>query len=146
MHLLPPAIAGGDKPATPRGFNRNILWLKLCVFVWLSLPLRAVLLKINLIRIPMGNFNCVCRFTFIRWNPCVRDWSGNPTATRNEWQGPGTWSPTCHLAGHAQKNHSKNISQSLAAISLIAFNRMILKAHSKTWGYYWIKFFAWRGV
>ena len=34
---------------------------------------------------------------------CVRDCSGKPTATRNEWRGLGTESPTRLQAGHAQK-------------------------------------------
>ena len=34
---------------------------------------------------------------------CVRDCSGKPGATRYEWRGLGTESPTRRLAGHAQK-------------------------------------------
>ena len=34
---------------------------------------------------------------------CVRDCSGKPTATRYEWRGLGTESPTRLPAGHAQQ-------------------------------------------
>ena len=33
---------------------------------------------------------------------CVRDYSGKPTATRHEWRGLETESPTRQKAGHAQ--------------------------------------------
>ena len=33
----------------------------------------------------------------------MKDCSGKPTATRHEWRGPGTESPTRRLAGHVQK-------------------------------------------